>query len=60
MKTLTVDTILMSPKEVLVQDINMVKTRIVEREQKVVEDKADTKRIVGCIPTVRCLPQRIR
>ena len=39
MKTLTVDNI-NDRKEVLVQDINMVKTRIVECEQKVVEDKA--------------------
>ena len=53
MKTLTVDNI-NERKEVLVQDINMVKTRIVEYEQKVIEDKSNIKRIVGCISTVRC------
>ena len=34
-------------KEVLVQDINMVKTRIVEYEQKVVEDKATLNALLG-------------
>ena len=46
MKTLTVDNI-NERKEVLVQDINMVKTRIVEYEQKVVEDKATLNALLG-------------
>ena len=46
MKTLTVDNI-NERKEVLVQDINMVKTRIVENEQKVVEDKATLNALLG-------------
>ena len=46
MKTLTVDNI-NERKEVLVQDINMVKTRIVEYEQKVVEDKATLNGLLG-------------
>ena len=46
MKTLTVDNI-NERKEVLVQDINMVKTRIVECEQKVVEDKATLTALLG-------------
>ena len=46
MKTLTVDNI-NERKEVLVQDINMVKTRIVECEQKVVEDKATLNALFG-------------
>ena len=46
MKTLTVDNI-DERKEVLVQDINMVKTRIVEYEQKVVEDKATLNALLG-------------
>ena len=46
MKTLTVDNI-NERKEVLVQDINMVKTRIVECEQKVVEDKATLNELLG-------------
>ena len=46
MKTLTVDNI-NERKEVLVQDINMVKTRIVECEQKVVEDKATLNALLG-------------
>ena len=46
MKTLTVDNI-NDRKEVLVQDINMVKTRIVEYEQKVVEDKATLNALLG-------------
>ena len=46
MKTLTVDNI-NERKEVLVQDINMVKTRIVEYEHKVVEDKATLNALLG-------------
>ena len=46
MKTLTVDNI-NERKEVLVQDIDMVKTRIVEYEQKVVEDKATLNALLG-------------
>ena len=46
MKTLTVDNI-NERKEVLVQDINMVKTRIVEYEQKVIEDKATLNALLG-------------
>ena len=46
MKTLTIDNI-NERKEVLVQDINMVKTRIVEYEQKVVEDKATLNALLG-------------
>ena len=46
MKTLTVDNI-NERKEVLVKDINMVKTRIVEYEQKVVEDKATLNALLG-------------
>ena len=46
MKTLTVDNI-NERKEVLVQDINMMKTRIVEYEQKVVEDKATLNALLG-------------
>ena len=46
MKTLTVDNI-NERKEVLVQDINMVKTRIVVCEQKVVEDKATLNALLG-------------
>ena len=46
MKTLTVDNI-NERKEVLVQDIIMVKTRIVEYEQKVVEDKATLNALLG-------------
>ena len=46
MKTLTVDNI-NERKEVLVQDINMVKTRIVEYEQKVVEHKATLNALLG-------------
>ena len=46
MKTLTVGNI-NERKEVLVQDINMVKTRIVECEQKVVEDKATLNALLG-------------
>ena len=45
-KTLTIDNI-NERKEVLVQDINMVKTRIVEYEQKVVEDKATLNALLG-------------
>ena len=46
MKTLTIDNI-NERKEVLVQDINMMKTRIVEYEQKVVEDKATLNALLG-------------
>ena len=46
MKTLTVDNI-NERKEVLVQDINMMKTRIVEYEQKVIEDKATLNALLG-------------
>jgi len=46
MKTLTVDNI-NERKEVLVQDINMIKTRIVEYEQKVIEDKATLNALLG-------------
>ena len=46
MKTLTVDNI-DERKEVLAQDINMVKARIVENEQKVVEDKATLNALLG-------------
>ena len=46
MKTLTVDNI-NERKEVLVQDINMMKTRIVEYEQKVVEDRATLNALLG-------------
>ena len=46
MKTLTVDNI-NERKEVLVQDINMIKTRIIEYEQKVIEDKATLNALLG-------------
>ena len=46
MKTLTIDNI-NERKEVLVQDINMMKTRIVEYEQKVIEDKATLNALLG-------------
>ena len=45
-KTLTIDNI-DERKEVLAQDINMVKARIVENEQKVVEDKATLNALLG-------------
>lgn len=45
-KTLTIDNI-DERKEVLAQDINMVKARILENEQKVVEDKATLNALLG-------------
>ena len=45
-KTLTIDNI-DERKEVLAQDINMVKARIVENEQKVVEDRATLNALLG-------------
>ena len=45
-KTLTIDNI-DERKEVLAQDINMVKARIIENEQKVVEDKATLNALLG-------------
>ena len=45
-KTLTIDNI-DERKEILAQDINMVKARIVENEQKVVEDKATLNALLG-------------
>ena len=45
-KTLTIDNI-DERKEVLAQDINMVKARIIENEQKVVEDKATLNELLG-------------
>ena len=45
-KTLTIDNI-DERKEILAQDINMVKARIVENEQKVVEDRATLNALLG-------------
>ena len=45
-KTLTIDNI-DERKEVLAQDINMVKARIIENEQKVIDDKATLNALLG-------------
>ena len=45
-KTLTIDNI-DERKEVLAQDINMVRARISENEQKVIDDKATLNALLG-------------